>query len=320
VIGGQCATLASKRIALPDEWQGDRMNGADRLNGKSLPGTANAMDGRPGASCGIAFMAKASVPGRAKTRLVPPLTYEQAADLNTVFLQDVAANVAAAAGGGAAIVGYAAYGPPGSAEFFRRILPDSIGLIEAWLPNFGDCLLHTIDEILGRGHGSAVVLNSDSPTLPTAFLVETAAALARPGDRAVLGPSSDGGYYLLGLKRAHRRMFEDIAWSTERVAEQTLQRAREIGLYVHLLPTWYDVDDIEALRRLQAELSCPAPQGEGEDALHAASPQTPNAPQAPHVPHAPHDARQTRKLMNQLLRDDGLTRSAARPIETDAFA
>ncbi len=127
-------------------------------------------------------------------------------------------------------------------------------MIGAWLPNFGDCLLHTIGEIFARGHGSAVVLNSDSPTLPTALLVETATVLARPGDRAVLGPSNDGGYYLLGLKAAHRRMFEDIAWSTERVAEQTLERAREIGLEVHRLPVWYDVDDVAGLRRLYAEL------------------------------------------------------------------
>ena len=99
-----------------------------------------------------------------------------------------------------------------------------------------------------------MVLNSDSPTLPTAFLVETAEMLARPGERAVLGPSSDGGYYLLGLKTAHRRLFEDIAWSTERVAAQTLERAREIGLDVHMLPVWYDVDDIEGLRRLAGEV------------------------------------------------------------------
>ena len=184
-------------------------------------------------------MAKASAPGRAKTRLVPPLTFDEAAALNTAFLQDVADNVLLASRHSAphaGIAGYAAYGPPGSEEFFRRTLPASIGLIEAWLPNFGDCLFHTIQEIFARGHTAAVVLNSDSPTLPTALLVETAEALARPGDRAVLGPSSDGGYYLLGLKTAHRRMFEDIAWSTERVAGQTLERAREIGLEVHQLP------------------------------------------------------------------------------------
>ena len=81
--------------------------------------------------------------------------------------------------------------------------------------------------------------------------------LARPGERAVLGPSSDGGYYLLGLKTAHRRMFEDIAWSTERVAAQTLERAREIKLDIHMLPVWYDVDDVEGLRRLAGEVRRP---------------------------------------------------------------
>jgi len=231
----------------------------DQFDGQSASDRTGA--DRPRHSCGIAFMAKASAPGRAKTRLVPPLTFDQAADLNTAFLQDVAANLLAAdeqgraiAGRKAAIVGYAAYGPTGSTDFFRRILPASIGLIEAWLPNFGDCLFHTVGELFKHGHHSAVVLNSDSPTLPTALLVETAEILARPGDRAVLGPSTDGGYYLLGLKGAHARMFEDITWSTERVAEQTLARAQEIGLDVHLLPAWYDVDDVDALKRLDAEL------------------------------------------------------------------
>jgi rSAM/selenodomain-associated transferase 1 len=219
----------------------------------------NGATWRP-ASCGIAFMAKASAPGRTKTRLVPPLTFEEAADLNTAFLQDVADNVLLASSSAtpeAGIAGYAAFGPPGSENFFQHTLPPSIGLIDAWLPNFGDCLLHTIEEIFARGHRSAVVLNSDSPTLPTAFLVETAEALARPGDRAVLGPSSDGGYYLLGLKTVHRRLFEGIAWSTERVAEQTFERAREINLQVHQLPVWYDVDDAESLRRLQNEIDRP---------------------------------------------------------------
>ena len=101
---------------------------------------------------------------------------------------------------------------------------------------------------------SAVVLNSDSPTLPTALLVETADMLAQPGERAVLGPSTDGGYYLLGLKTVYRRLFEDITWGTERVAAQTLERARELKLDVHMLPPWYDVDDVEGLRRLHGEL------------------------------------------------------------------
>ena len=203
--------------------------------------------------CGIAVMAKASAPGRTKTRLVPPLTFGEAAAFNTAFLQDIAANLLAA-GESARISGYMAFGPPGSERFFHRHLPSAIGLIKVWFPDFGDCLFAAIRELLERGHGSAVVLNSDSPTLPTALLVQAAELLAQPGDRAVIGPASDGGYYLLGLKQAHRRMFDDIDWSTERVARQTLQRAREIGLAVHVLPTWYDVDDVAALRTLLAEL------------------------------------------------------------------
>jgi uncharacterized protein len=223
---------------------------------------ANRSDDRPAlaervcagaARCGIAIMAKASEPGRTKTRLVPPLTLDEAAALNTAFLQDIADNLLLA-GCHTSIAGYAAVAPRGSEDFFRSILPSAVGMIDACLPNFGDCLLGTIEEILARGHHSAVVLNSDSPTLPTALLVETAEALARPGERAVLGPSSDGGYYLLGIKTAHRRLFEDIAWSTERVADQTRERAREIGLDVHTLPVWYDVDDVESLRRLHSEV------------------------------------------------------------------
>ena len=237
-------------------------------------------------------MAKASAPGRAKTRLVPPLSFDEAAALNTAFLRDVADNVLLAARQSAAhagIAAYAAYGPTGSEAFFRDILPAAVGLIEAWLPNFGDCLFHTIEQVFARGHASAVVLNSDSPTLPTAILIETAEALARPGDRAVLGPSNDGGYYLLGLKSARRRLFDDIAWSTERVAEQTLERAREIDLDVHRLPVWYDVDDIEGLGRLYAELCEP----HRERRFGA---------------YNPHYARQTAKLMDRLGRQHDFAR------------
>ena len=206
-------------------------------------------------SCGIAIMAKASVPGRAKTRLVPPLTFAEAAAFNSAFLKDVAANVLAAADS-ADIAGYVAFGPPGAdaVAFFQRLLPRRIGFIEAWFPDFGDCLFGAVAQLLDRGHASAVVLNSDSPTLPTSLLVETARVLAQPGDRAVLGPSIDGGYYLLGVKQPHRRLFEDVAWSTEQVARATLERAAEIGLRVHVLPPWYDVDDVEALNTLRSEL------------------------------------------------------------------
>jgi rSAM/selenodomain-associated transferase 1 len=214
---------------------------------------ARTSDRSDGASCGIAVMAKASLAGKTKTRLVPPLTFEEAAAFNTAFLQDVAANIAAA-GQQAPIACYMAYGPPEAAAFFASHFSPSIGLIEAWHPNFGDCLFTAIAAVLARGHAGAVVLNSDGPTLPPALLVETARLLAQPGDRAVLGPSNDGGYYLLGLKAPHRRLFEDVAWSTEQVAQQTRARAAEIGLPVRELPEWYDVDDAASLQVLRGEV------------------------------------------------------------------
>ncbi len=283
------------------------MDGANCFDGKSVSseGAAAAQPRheivtRPN-TCGVAVMAKASAPGRTKTRLVPPLTFDEAAALNTAFLRDVADNLLLA-GRYAEIAGYAAYAPPGSEEFFQRILPPAIGLIDAWLPNFGDCLFRTIAEILARGHGSAVVLNSDSPTLPTAFLVEAADALARPGERAVLGPSSDGGYYLLGLKTARRRMFEDIAWSTERVAAQTIERAREINLDVHMLPVWYDVDDIESLRRLDGEVCRPRSSGRGLDG------------------HEPHHPIATAALMNRLWVDGEFARRRKDSMQIESAA
>jgi rSAM/selenodomain-associated transferase 1 len=205
------------------------------------------------AFCGIAAMAKASEAGKAKTRLCPPLSLEEAAAFNTAFLKDIADNLIAAASQ-ASISGSMAYGPRGSEAFFRAHLPASIALREAWNPSLGVCLIDTLKNLFAAGHRAACVLNSDSPTLPPSLLVEMAEVLAQPGDRAVLGPSADGGYYLLGLKSMHVRLFEDIAWSTEIVARQTLERAAEIGLAMHVLPVWYDVDDCQTIRILMEEL------------------------------------------------------------------
>jgi rSAM/selenodomain-associated transferase 1 len=205
-------------------------------------------------------MAKAPRSGFSKTRLCPPLQPDQAAALSAAFLRDITDNIALAARQ-AAITGYVAYAPAGAETLFDghlapgtgMLLADGSPLMPPDVQGFGRCLLHAILAMLARGHQSAVVLNSDGPTLPTALLVRGAKALAAEGDRVVLGPADDGGYYLLGMKAAHAHLFADIAWSTAGVAETTRVRAAALGLDVVELPQWYDVDDRETLTRLVDE-------------------------------------------------------------------
>jgi len=213
-------------------------------------------------------MAKASVPGRVKTRLIPLLGAEDAARLNTAFLQDISANLLQA-GTTARIAPYIAYGPAGTEKFFREHVSRRVGLMECSFPHFGECLFHAITMMFDLGHFAACVLNSDSPTLPTRYLIEAAHALARPGDRAVLGPSTDGGYYFLGLKKPHRQLFENIDWSTPSVGEQTRHRAAALGLEVLSLGPWYDVDDAAGLRQLIPQLLSAAPFATGSSTYAA---------------------------------------------------
>jgi rSAM/selenodomain-associated transferase 1 len=217
-------------------------------------------------SCAIAVMAKAPRPGSSKTRLCPPLSPEQAARLSVGFHRDMFGNLAHAAWQ-APIAGYAAYAPAGTEAAMKALMPRGMGLVLADgtppmredVRGFGRCLLHAIDRLFALGHVAACVLNSDSPTLPSAYLVRAARVLMEPADRIVLGPAEDGGYYLLGMRDVHASLFADIAWSTDTVAHATRCRAAELGLEVVELPVWYDVDDAASLLRLRLEIGAGVP-------------------------------------------------------------
>jgi rSAM/selenodomain-associated transferase 1 len=218
----------------------------------------------------MAIMAKAPRVGQAKTRLVPPLSAKDAAALSACFIRDAAENIAAAAQQ-ARIEGYIAFTPPDAEDEFHPLLTAGTRLLPSRRPGLGASLFDATADLLGAGYGSVCLINSDSPTLPTSILVAAAEALAPPGDRLVLGPAEDGGYYLIGLKQAHRRLFDDIAWSTPQVLAQTQERGREIGLDTTTLPIWYDVDDIGSLRRLHQELRQPPHGRQIRPAHHTAS-------------------------------------------------
>jgi rSAM/selenodomain-associated transferase 1 len=203
--------------------------------------------------CALAVMTKAPQAGKVKTRLTPPLSSEEAAALNTCFLRDTAAAIAKTAKNGKAR-GIAVYTPVGAEAAYAGILPDEFELVPQRGDAFGERLVCATEDLLRLGFASLCLIDSDSPTVPEQAFAEAVDFLSQANDALVLGPSDDGGYYLIGLKKMHRELFDGIDWSTERVLEQTIQRAREIDLPMHLLPTWYDVDDRETLKRLCHEL------------------------------------------------------------------
>ncbi len=240
-------------------------------HGPSLP---------PSQLTAIAVMAKAPEPGKVKTRLAPPLTPDEAMSLSASFLRDVTENIALASRE-VPIQGYVAYAPAGAEHRFDGVLARNARLVLAdgaietptRVRGFGRSLLHAARALFARGHASVCLLNSDSPTLPTALLRQAALALAGARDRVVLGPAEDGGYYLLGLKAPHAHLFEDIRWISEHVADETCERANALGLEIVRLAPWYDVDDRATLRRLIGEVAG-AGRGERNDAAPYGAPET----------------------------------------------
>src|SRR5206468_1456031 len=146
--------------------------------------------------------------------------------------------------------GVGVYTPIGAESAYVDILPSNFELLPQRGDGFGERLAFATADLFQCGFASVCLIDSDSPTVSADVYAEAVAILSKPGDRIVLGPSDDGGYYLIGLKKSRRELFERIDWSTERVFEQTKQRAKELSLEVSLLPTGYDVDDAATLRRL----------------------------------------------------------------------
>ena len=203
-------------------------------------------------------MTKAPRPGTVKTRLQPPLSPEEAAQLNVCFLRDIAEAIRKACSGGLrppereigackapqkqrVAKGVGVFTPMGSERDYVNILPADFVLIPQRGDSFGQRLINAATDLLRVGFESCCLINSDSPTVTADAFRQAVVELQGADNRIVLGPSDDGGYYLIGMRKAYRRLFEDIVWSTERVFTQTLERARELTLSVRVLPKFYGV-------------------------------------------------------------------------------
>jgi rSAM/selenodomain-associated transferase 1 len=199
----------------------------------------------------LIVVAKEPAPGMTKTRLCPPLSPQEAMELYGCFLQDTLALMARVETDGVERV--IAYAPAGAHAYFQGIAPAGFAFVPQDGKDLAERLDHVLTFYLKNGYGQAVVMNSDGPTLPVQCVAQAFELLNEPYVDVVLGPSEDGGYYLIGLKQPCAALF-DVVMRTTTVLQETLERASRQGLRVACLRHWYDVDTPQDLQRLGAEL------------------------------------------------------------------
>lgn len=198
----------------------------------------------------LVIMAKRPEPGHTKTRLCPPLSAATAACLYECFLRDTL-HLARSLPGVTPLI---AFTPPAAETYFHQLAPDLPRLHQSGV-TLGARLEGVLTHCLAAGFAQAAAIGSDSPTLPAPYLTAAFDRLADPAIDLVLGPSEDGGYYLIGWKRPYPHLVRDVTMSTPQVLQDTLALAAQAGVRVALLPPWYDIDEAADLARLRTELA-----------------------------------------------------------------
>ncbi len=194
----------------------------------------------------LIVVAKRPMPGKTKTRLSPPLAPELASALYECFLFDTLDQMRQVSDA-QHVIAYL-----DECEYFQRLAPD-FELIPQEGHDLGERLDNALTFYLSRGYEHAVIMDSDSPTLPASYLSQAFEVLSSDAD-VVLGPCDDGGYYLIGLKKPTPRLLREVHMSTPAVATETIALAKEEGLSLVTIPTWYDIDDLASLARLINEM------------------------------------------------------------------
>ncbi len=203
----------------------------------------------------VVIVAKEPVAAQVKTRLSPALSSADAAEIYTLFIQDMVEEMSGIAGAAAESNGdpgggvrfALAYSPEGAEKRIETILPAPMLLFPQQGADLGERLAHIFTKFLSEDYDQVHIIDSDSPDMPRSLIYESTKILELPQIDLVLGPCADGGYYLIGLKRPTPELFQEIPWSTDRVLALTLERARALGLSCGLLKPWYDIDTCDDL-------------------------------------------------------------------------
>jgi uncharacterized protein len=203
----------------------------------------------------LIIFAKEPLPGQVKTRLCPPLSPQEAAQLYHNFCLDILEEMARVPEVHLAV----AFSPPGTQGLFRRLAPPGTDLFPQEGGDLGERMARAFARSFAAGFGPVMLRGSDVPDLPATVMSEAREVLASGQAQVTLGPCPDGGYYLVGLTEPQPRLFQGPAWSSRTVLTDTLDLARQMGLRVHLLPPWTDIDTGDNLRTF-LKLPRPAPQ------------------------------------------------------------
>ncbi|MDA1018085.1 MAG: TIGR04282 family arsenosugar biosynthesis glycosyltransferase [Planctomycetota bacterium] len=211
----------------------------------------------------LGIFVKRPSPGRVKTRLAAAIGDQTAADLYAAFQADIVDRFRNS--GQQRRLGYSPNEPAATAYFQSMAAGD----YELWpQPDrpLGERITDFFNQAFHDRAERVVLIGSDSPSLPTKYVDDAFHHLNRVD--CVIGPATDGGYYLIGL-RVNATLFEGIEWSSRHVLAQTVDRARSLGLSLDVLPPWYDVDTVEDLSVLSGHMR--ALDYAGEAKLHHTS-------------------------------------------------
>lgn len=194
----------------------------------------------------LILMSRVPVAGKTKTRLIGPLTAQRAALLHQCFLHDLNLMLSAA---DSELSLFVSYGDEGNPALLTDIFPDRFSFFPQSGDSLGERMQNAFEEVFAKGYGKIVLIGADVPLLNLNDIEQALQAL--DDKQLVYGPTDDGGYYLIAMRRLIRKAFDPkIAWGSNATFAQSmnnLQEEAEIGLIRQI----FDIDLIEDLTRLQ---------------------------------------------------------------------
>jgi hypothetical protein len=193
----------------------------------------------------LIIFAREPLPGRVKTRLAQVIGDQAATDFYAAMLEDTLEQASRLA----SVQPLMFWSLENSRMPILKHYPQ-LPMYAQQGNDLGERMATAFEQVFNNNCSPCCIIGTDSPDLPSKYVLQAFEQLERNETDVVFGPAEDGGYYLIGLRQNCPGLFDSIPWSTSLVLEKNLRQAKRLGLRTSLLPTWYDIDTIDDLRRL----------------------------------------------------------------------